>query len=900
MRESIALFSFARGIVSPLALARIDQKRVALAAETMTNWIPRVLGPMSLRPGWQYLFSTASNAAARYLPFIFSTTDTALLEFTNGAMRVVINDVLLTRPAVSSAVANGNFDTNLTSWTDSDEAGATSAWVTGGYMGLTGTGTSAAIRDQQVTVAGGDQNVEHALRIVIQRGPVVLRVGSSQGDDSYINETTLNTGTHSLAFTPTGNFWIRFLSRLERQTLVNSCNVEGSGVVSITSPYLAADLANIRFDQSGDVIFVACPTYQQRRIERRATRSWSIALYLADDGPFMVENTDDSLTLTASAITGNITLTASRALFRSTQVGGIWRITSVGQTVTKSITAQNQFSDAIRITGVGTDRTFTITLTNTWTATVTLQRSFASSTGPWADVSGGVWTSNVVYAAAEGYDNQEVWYRIGVKTGDFTSGQVDAQLFIPTGSIAGVARLTAFSSATSVSAEVLSPLGGTTSTEVWSEGKWSDYRGWPTAVRLHEGRLWWFGKNGVLGSISDVFDGFDPDYEGDAAPINRTIGSGPVDTINWGLSLQRLLVGAQGAEHSIRSSSLDEPLTPTNFKITPASTQGSAAVDPARVDHRGVYVARSGIKLYELALDGSTYEYTSNDLTSLCPELGSPGIVRLAVQRQPDTRIHAVRSDGTVMLGVYDKAEEVMAWLNLETDGDVEDVVVLPGANASTEDKVYYVVNRTINSATVRYLEKWAKDTECRGGTTNKQADAFVTFANAPASTTISGLTHLVGESVVVWQDGTCPEDSSTLLPKTFTVSAGGAITVDTAATTGIVGLPYTGQWKSAKLGLQPSIAQTVLTKEKRLSALGLLLAWTHAKGLRYGPDFDHLNDLPGIEDGTAVSANTVHTTYDESPFIFPGTWTTDNRLCLDAHAPRPCTVLAAVVDLKT
>jgi len=51
-----------------------------------------------------------------------------------------------------------------------------------------------------------------------------------------------------------------------------------------------------------------------------------------------------------------------------------------------------------------------------------------------------------------------------------------------------------------------------------------------------------------------------------------------------------------------------------------------------------------------------------------------------------------------------------------------------PGRDRSTEDQVYYVVNRTINGATVRYLEKWAKETDCRGGTLNKQADAFIIF----------------------------------------------------------------------------------------------------------------------------------------------------------------------------
>src|SRR5574341_1015868 len=220
-RAAIPLQSFNRGLISRLALARTDIARVALSAETMTNWIPRVLGPMSLRPGWRHLGSSASDAAARYLDFVFSTSDKALPELTDTAMRVWVNDALISRPTgVTTAVTNGNFDTNLTGWTDVDEAGGISDWVTGGYMGLTGNGTAAAIRRQQVTVPAGSLNIEHGLRIVVQRGPVTLRVGSTAGGDEYVTETDLETGNHSLAVTPGGDIHIQFSSRLKRQVLV--------------------------------------------------------------------------------------------------------------------------------------------------------------------------------------------------------------------------------------------------------------------------------------------------------------------------------------------------------------------------------------------------------------------------------------------------------------------------------------------------------------------------------------------------------------------------------------------------------------------------------------------------------------------------------------------------------
>jgi hypothetical protein len=887
-RENVALLAFNRGMISPLALARTDLKRTALSAETMTNWIARVFGSMMVRPGTSYLGSSLSDSKALYLPFVFSTDDTAIVEITDSNVRVWVSDAVVTRGSVSSATTNGNFDTTVTNWTDADESGATSDWVTGGYLGLTGNGTAAAIRRQQVTVAAADQGDEHALKIVIQRGPVTLKVGSSAGADDYISETSLMTGTHSLAFTPTGDFHIEFSSRLKRQVLVDSCNVEASGAMTVSAPWLEADLGKLRFDQSGDVLFVAADGYQQRRIERRATRSWSVVTYQPEDGPFQIGNTGP-VTITPSGLSGNITLIASAPLFKSTNVGSLYRITSNGQTVTSSITAENSFTNAIRVTGVDAQRVFTVTVDEdaAGSATFTLQRSLDSEDGPWTDVLSR--TADTTETYDDSLDNQIAWYRLGVKTGDYGSGTHTVTLTYSVGSIDGVARVTAFTSTVQVSAEVFVELGGTSATDDWAESEWSDRRGWPSSVAFAEGRLVWAGKNGVWLSASDAFDSFDDTVEGDSGPIARTVGSGPVDTINWILALQRLLLGAEGAEFTCKSSSLDEPLTPTNFNIKPASTQGSAAVEAVKVDKRGVYVQRGGTRVMQIAFDDD-FEYGSVDLTALIPEIGQPSIVRMDVQRQPDTRIHCVRSDGTVAIAIFDPVEEVLCWQEYETDGLVEDVCILPGASASGEDAVYYHVKRTINGSTKRYLERWSLESECVGGTLNKQLDSHILYSGA-STTTITGLTHLEGESVGVWGGGA---DLGT-----YTVSGGQITGVTTAVTSAVVGLPYTAQWKSAKLAYAAGLG-TALTQRKRLQHLSVVMRNTHYQALKYGPDFDNLSDLPQMSQGKAIAANTVHTSFDEEPFEFEGTWNSDSRLCLQVTSPRPCTLLGVVVSIET
>ena len=908
MQQVPVLYAFNRGVVSPLGLARVDQKRVALSAATMTNWIPRVLGSMSLRPGLQYIGNTASHNAARYIPFVFATDDTALVEFTASTMRVWIDDALLTRVSVSTAVTNGTFSGNITGWTDGSDSGGAIAYDATNMMKLTGDGSARAIGYQSVSVAAADQAKEHGLAVTVARGPVTFKIGTSLGDDSLVSETELDTGSYSFGFTPnTSTIVIQFLSTAAYKVQVSNCTIEASGTVTITSPYAASNLDDIRFDQSGDTVFLWAKDKQQRKIERRGTRpgarSWGISLYRVDDGPFLTQNFTPT-TITSSALTGDVTLTASRPLFKSTNVGGLFKLVNQVSGVSASIAAENTFTSGLKVTGSGDNRSVTVTLTGTWVATVVLQVSTDNST--WSDVPGYTWNGNVTGPYLDGLDGQTRYYRVGVKTGGYTSGTVNATLTFTSGTLAGVARITAYSSSTSVSAQVVSDIGSTSATAIWEEGEWSDRRGWPTAGKLHEGRLWHAGKNGLWGSLSDDYFSLDEDATGDSGLISRTIGSGPVDTINWCLSLQRLILGAQGAEFSAKSSSFDTPLTPTDFSVKPISTQGSGGVDAVRMDQRALFVDRSGTRVYEILFDLQNYEYSSNDLTAIVPEFGLPGIVRVGLQRKPDTRFHCVRSDGTVMLGVRDSVEDVLAWFDVDSTGAsglIEDVVILPGEEGSSEDQVYYVVKRTISSATQRHLVKWAKETECRGtysddANLNKQADDFIVYSGAP-STAISGLSHLEGKDVIVWGDGKDYSPGQDSSQTTFTV-ASGSITLTTPVQNAVIGLPYKAQWKSSKLGIQPGPGGTQLAQSKAIQKLGVIGAYLHYKGLQFGKDFTaaNMDDLPRVEDGTTVADDTVHEMYDEEEFVFPGSWDTDSRLCLQAHAPRPATILAAVIDL--
>lgn len=897
--QNAELIAFNRGLISKLALARIDLKRAAMSAEIQTNWMPRVLGSMMFRPGFGYFANTSGNNKCVVIPFIAdeeNVGNSAAVELTNNVMRVLVNDIPVTRPTVTAAVTNGAFNTDLTGWTDNDDAGATSQWIAGGYMGLQGTGFAKARRTQGVTVV--QPGVVHALNIVILRGPITFKLGSTSGGDDYIAETTLFAGQHSLSFTPAaGTFYIDFSGSQKYTTLIDSVAVAPAGIMEIPTPWATADLPLVRVDTSGDVVFVACAGQKQKRIERRSTTSWSIVDYVANDGPFRVNNLS-TITLTPSALYGDITVTASANLFKSTQVGALYRISSNGQVVNSSLTGDNQYTNNIRVTGLDNSRRFTILRTGTWVGTITLQRSLDGVSG-WEDVT--TYTTNASTIYDDGLDNQIWYYRIGFKPGGYTSGTLVVTLTYTSGSLDGIVRITGYTNATTVSAIVLKELGGTSGTLQWAEGTWSDYRGYPSAVCLFEGRLWWAGKDKIFGSVSDAFDSFDDTIEGDSAPIQRSIGSGPVARINWLLPLLRMVVGTKLSERTARSSSLDEPLTPGNFNLKVPSTRGTSPIPAIKIDSSGAFVRDTRMFLLTNT-DSVAADYVGTELTLLCPEIGKTGFVRLAVQRYPDTRIHGLLADGTVAVLVFDDVEEVKCWVKVETPGAggvVEEIYVMPGDTGSAEDKVTYVVRRTVNGSTVRFHERWALESECVGSTLNKQADSFITYSGAP--TTTINVPHLKGQQVVVWADG---KDFSPLKlddsPTTFLVNAGtGNITLPTAVSNAVIGLYYEAPYKSYKLAYAGQLGSS-LGQDKIVTGLALVASNMHAKGVQFGVSLDNLSHLPEVEDTGPVDPNYIWDQYDKMSFEVDGEFGTDTRIFLKASSPRPVTVLGLVPTVVT
>jgi hypothetical protein len=935
--------------VSQLGLARTDLKRMALSASVQTNLMPRMLGSAMFRAGLQYLLVTLNNARAKYFPFIFATTDVVLIEATNNTLRFVYPDAtgmpgeILTRPSVTTAITNGTFSGSLSGWTNNDGGGCVSEWIAGNFMQLTGNGVNAADEYQAVALGGGDAGIEHAVRLVVALGVITLNIGTAHGDGTYARNLSLGPGTHSIAFTPAGTFYVDISNATQTRALVQSVSIDPAGALTLPTPWPLSSLQTLRWFQSADVVYVANGGIPQQKIIRwgqlgeNGYHSWSIALYQPSDGPFGLENIT-AITMAVSGLSGNVALTASANYFQPGHVGALFRLASQGGTdATINAAGADQWSSAVEITGVGTQRYFTVRVTGTWSGTVVLQQS-VGAIGAWTDVgtvtpgtsgiptnanwSGvgnvSLWGGNIYGNVYDGLDNQIIFYRIGFES-SYASGTAVCTLAAVGGSITGIVRINAVGSPTSATADVLiqpnntgtlSGMGNTSPTNQWWEGIWSGVQGFPSAVGYFQGKLWWHGNNWSAGSVSDAYESYDDTVTGASAPIIQQIGFGPVDTIEWCLGLADMLIGSPGAELVIRSGELSGVVSATDFAIKPCSTQGSAPCPAVQIDFDAIFLQRSGRRLYMLTYSPNFFlvDYKATDLTNFVPDiaimengvpLSAGGFYWIAVQRQPDTRIHALLNDGTTRVMVFDSAEDEHAWIKVQMGASlagaavIEDMVVLPGQGgaSSAEDLVYYVVRRTVNGQTLRSLERWAREDECIGQALSKCVDCHVSGTNGYPTATIGGLSHLIGERVVCWADGIDQGGP-------FTVSGAGTITLPVAVTNYCAGLAYTWQFQSTKLAYAAQL-RTALLQKKRVARIGVLTANMAYQALQYGRDFAHLQDLPSVYKGAVVAPGTVFTAWDDETFAFDGAWDTDSRVCLQGQSPRPVIVLGIVIDME-
>lgn len=700
------------------ALARTDIDNADQAAEIQENILPYRVGKGLVRPGTTWLGDTQGRIIRE---FVRSPTEKALLEIGPALLRVWIDDAVVTRPAVTATVANGDFSAG-TGWTaNPTQSGATSTVGFSGEVLRLGPNYQGTTSWREQAVVCNEPGVEHALEIWVALGACQFQVGTFSGGDDLVAKSTIRKGRHSLAFTPTGTFYIRFTQiTADRITDIAECVIAAEGPMVITTPWVTdADLDYFQFDQSADVVFCANRAFPPTMIERRGDTSWSVTYFEPEDGPFQldevpgqgevgikVDNNTDS----------NTGFTENGEVLTSEMDGALFRAYHPQMDKTARLAGDNEYTDVYQVSGIrgvdNNDRKFTYDIDMTGSGTITFERSVSGENGdfnptPRARGTSSSTTTGSLAATHQGNDednNVLAFHRIGFSdAGHGGSGNsATIRVTYQGDSGYGVGRFITItpgggSDGDSFSSERLTRVHNNNSvTKSWSLGAWSSYYEWPSGVALFDNRLWWGGASRLWGSAEGLFFSFDDLVDNDTATIQRDLSAGgQTSQTNFLLPLQNMIIGTSGSELSLKASAIGEIMTPTTASLKAAGSFGSLPVEPVRIDQDGLFIHRDGVTSLLLRYDGRVEDYSIEKLTELATHVLESGCRSLAVQRQPETYVWHVRNDGQVAVLNLEQTEDGVVhygWSRYVSSGLVEDVAVLP---EDDEDGVYFITGYT-------------------------------------------------------------------------------------------------------------------------------------------------------------------------------------------------------------
>ena len=104
-------------------------------------------------------------------------------------------------------------------------------------------------------------------------------------------------------FSTTQAFALEFGNNVIRFFANGGIVLDGGSPYSIVSPYTSAELAEINFAQSADVVYLVHPNHAPRKLARFGPTNWTLTEVVFTRPPFQDLNFGNT-TLTASALTG--------------------------------------------------------------------------------------------------------------------------------------------------------------------------------------------------------------------------------------------------------------------------------------------------------------------------------------------------------------------------------------------------------------------------------------------------------------------------------------------------------------------------------------------------------------------------------------------------------------------
>lgn len=633
--------------------------------------------------------------------------------------------------------------------------------------------------------------------IIYPHGSAARRSGTQYVAE--VKDSTKETRLIPFEFSTTQTYILEFGDQYIRFYKDNGQILSGGSAYEISSPYLEAELFDIKFAQSADVMYLCHPNHAVRKLSRTGHTAWTLTEVDFQNGPFMDHNISTTTLAaghTAVGSSGNLTLSST--------------------------------------TGVNND---------------------------------------------QGWLTTDVGRLVHFKDGHY--------------------KITAYTSPTVVvSICIASPSSGSASTD-FALGSFSDTTGHPSCVTFFEQRLVFAATlsqpQTLFFSKSGDYENMDDNYHGTVADddaIIYTIASNQVNAIRFMTATRTLIIGTAGGEFAVSGGGTDIAITPTNILIKKQSNNGAANVDALAVGNATLFLQRAKRKLRELAYNFDVDGYIAPDLTILAEHISEGGFKQLSYQQEPNQIIWCVRNDGQLIGLTYQREQQVVAWHRHIFGGSFgsgnaicESVATIP--TDDSEYQTWVIVKRTIDGTTKRYIEYIHNlNFDQTDDTTFNFLDSQLSYDGSPA-TTISGLSHLEGQTVSVLADGATHPD---------VVVSSGEITLSRSASKVKVGLAFTSLLQTMRIdaGSQNGTSQS---KTKRIYEITLRLYET--LGVEVGPDLNNMERIPFRSSADLMDSSVAVFTGDKE-IEFRGNYETDGFIFVRQNQPLPLTILSLYPKLQT
>jgi hypothetical protein len=280
-KQLLSIPSFTAGELSSSMEGRTDFAKYFNGATNIENFVVMPHGPITRRPGTYFVSEIKTSAnKTRLIPFTFSTEQTYILEFGNQYIRFFKDD--------------------------------------------------GQIVEANKTITG-----------ITQANPAVVTSSShgyNNGDfvtiSSVVGMTEVNGKTFKVADKTTNTFELQDVDgndiNSSGYTAYSSAGV-ANRIYQITTNYTTAQLFDLKFAQSADVMYICHPSHEASKLSRTGHTSWTLSeVDFGETGPYMDANTTATTLTPASSGTGtSVNITASSTT--GVNGGNGWQTTDVGR-----------------------------------------------------------------------------------------------------------------------------------------------------------------------------------------------------------------------------------------------------------------------------------------------------------------------------------------------------------------------------------------------------------------------------------------------------------------------------------------------------------------------------------------------------------------------------------------